>query len=265
MYQTSNQNPAAIRLGSCKVEVEAWPPTWEDMTDLGIAAGPAMRLLRNVMEYEPENAPKIVVEERTDGAEIDVTLKEWTLATLNLLQGGTLSEVEGTPVASATRIVTSGAWDYDEVIWVASAPTVAIASVAGTVNTTLVEETDYRVVTNAAGQTGVVMIDSETVTTKVQALTITYGYTPNASKTLKFGSAGRAPQYVGVRLTNTNATGKRYQYGFYKALVSGGFEHKFPKDGDPEPAGLPLKIVAYVDSTRPTDDDIFWISDEQAV
>ena len=35
-FQTSVQNPAAIRLESCKLEVEDYPVTFASMTDVGI-------------------------------------------------------------------------------------------------------------------------------------------------------------------------------------------------------------------------------------
>jgi hypothetical protein len=264
-FQTSVQNPAAIRLGSCKLEVEDYPGTFTSMTDVGILKGAKLVLTRESITIQPDNAPEVDVSDQITGAEVTATLHEWTLKTLEKLGLGTVTTVTATPVSGQTLNVASGAWDYSTFIPVTDQPSATIASVAGSTNPTLVAGTDYHVITDDEGVTGIVVLDSDTVTTATQALTITYGYTPIASKTIKLGGKGTTPKYVAVQMTNTNAAGKKYRYRLFKVKLSSNFEHTFTADSGGEPAGIPITLTARPDPTLPDDENVIRIYDEQAV
>ena len=122
--------------------------------------------------------------------------------------------------------------------------------------------TDYVVATDTNGVTGIVVTKTPVIPAK--ALTITYGYTPIASKTIKLGGKGTAPKYIAVQMTNTNAAGKKYRYRLFKARLSSNFEHTFTADGGGEPAGIPITLTARPDPTLPDDENVIQIYDEQA-
>lgn len=264
-FQTSVQNPAAIRLGSCKLEVEDHPGAFTDMVDVGILKGAKLVLTRESITIQPDNAPEVDVSDQITGAEVTATLHEWTLATLEKLGLGTVTPTTTTPVSGKTLVVASGAWDYSKFIPVTDQPSASIASVAGSTNTALVDGTDYHVITDDEGVTGIVVLDSDTVTTDAQVLTITYGYTPIASKTIKLGGKGATPKYLAVQMTNTNAAGKKYRYRLFKAKLSSNFEHTFTSDAGGDPAGIPITLTARPDPTLDDGENVIQIYDEQAV
>ena len=264
-YQTNVQNPAAIRIGSCKLEVEDHPGAFTDMVDVGILKGAKLVLTRESITIQPDNAPEVDVSDQITGAEVTATLHEWTLATLEKLGLGTVTAETGDPASGKVLNVASGAWDYSKFIPVTDQPSASIASVAGSTNSVLVAGTDYHVITDDEGVTGIVVLDSVTVTTKDQALTITYGYTPIESKTIKLGGKGSTPKYIAVQMTNTNAAGKKYRYRLFKVKLSSNFEHTFTADAGGEPAGIPITLTARPDPDLPDDENVIQIYDEQAV
>jgi len=264
MFQTNVQNLNGVRIGSGKLEAQAWPGSFVDMTNIGVLEGATMTLKRTVATITPDNSPEIPVRVTVTGATIEATLKEWTLDILELLGLGTVTETADTPVSGATTTILSGNWSYQQFIPVTSENSASITGVSAATNGPLVEDTDYIVVTTDAGVTGIIVLDSTTVTTESQNLTVTYGYTPVAAKEMKFGG-GTAPTYISVKFTNTNPSGKQYYYKFYKAVLTGDFKHATTKDSDGEAAGVPITIQAYWDVTRDTGDEVMAIGDQQAV
>ena len=264
-FQTSVQNSDAIRLGSCKLEVEDHPGSFVSMTDVGILKGAKLTLNYQRVTFLPDNAPEVDVTDQITGAEVTATLHEWTLATLEKLGIGTVTTETGAPVSGKVLNIASGAWGYSQFIPVTDQPSATIASVAGSTNPTLVAGTDYHVITDDEGVTGIVVLDSDAVTTAAQALTITYGYTPIASKTIKLGGKGSTPKYVAVQMTNTNAAGKKYRYRLFKVKLSSNFEHTFTADSGGEPAGIPITLTARPDPTLDEAENVIQIYDEQAV
>lgn len=265
VYQTEVQDVDAIRLGSCKIEAEAWPGDFLSMTDLGILEGAALKLKRTSKSIVPDNAPEVPLGMDVEGVEITATLLEWTLETLELMGLGTVVDTAGTPVSGATTDIASGAWEYQKFIPVTAENLASITGVSGSANGALVEDDDYIVVTTPEGETGIIVIDSTTVTTEAQILTVTYGYTPVASKGIKIGGGHQAPTYITVKLTNLNASSKAFSYKVYKVQLTSEFAHTFPADKDGKPAGLPVTLTGFVDVTRDADDNLMSIDDEQAV
>jgi hypothetical protein len=264
-FQTSVQNPAAIRLGSCKLEVEDHPGAFTDMTDVGILKGAKLTVNRESITIQPDNAPEVDVSDQITGAEVTATLHEWTLATLEKLGLGTVTTETGDPASGKVLNVASGAWDYSTFIPVTDQPSAAIASVSGSEDSTLTLDTDYMVITDENGVTGIIVLESVNLTTTAQVLTITYGYTPIISKAITLGGAGTTPKYIAVQMTNTNAAGKKYRYRLFKVKLSSNFEHTFTADSGGEPAGIPITLTARPDPTLPDDENVIQIYDEQAV
>jgi len=264
-FQTSVQNPAAIRIGSCKIEVEDYPGAFTDMVDVGILKGAKLTVNRQSITIQPDNAPEVDVADQITGAEVTATLHEWTLETLEKLGIGTVTTETGATVSGKVLNVASGAWDYSQFIPVTNQPSATIASVAGSEDSTLTLDTDYMVITDEKGVTGIVVLESGNLTTTAQVLTITYGYTPVVSQTIKLGGKGATPKYIAVQLTNTNAAGKKYRYRLFKVKLSSNFEHTFTADSGGEPAGIPITLTARPDPTLPDDENVIQIYDEQAV
>lgn len=264
-YQTNVQNPAAIRIGSCKLEVEDHPATFADMVDVGILTGATLTLNKETRTVTPDNAPEVVIVDQITTVTVAATLREWTLDTLAKLGLGTVTTETGDPVSGKTLNVASGAWDYSQFIPVTDQPSAAIASVSGSEDGALTVNVDYMVITDEKGVTGIIVLDTEGVSTTSQVLTITYGYTPIISKAIALGGAGLDPKYVGVQLTNVNATGKKYRYRLFKAKLTSNFEHSFTADAGGEAAGIPVTLTGYVDHTLPDTANVMQIYDEQAV
>ena len=264
-FQTSVQNSAAIRLGSCKLEVEDYPGAFTDMVDVGILKGAKLTVNRQSITIQPDNAPEVDVADQITGAEVTATLHEWTLETLEKLGLGTVTTVTDTPVSGQTLVVASGAWDYSKFIPVTDQPSASITAVSGSKDSALTLNTDYMVITDEKGVTGIIVLNSGAVTTDTQALTITYNYTPVKSQTIKLGGKGSTPKYIAVRMTNTNAAGKKYRYQLFKAKLSSNFEHTFTADASGEPAGIPITLTARPDPTLDDEENVIQIYDEQAV
>ena len=264
-FQTSVQNPDAIRIGSCKIEVEDYPGAFTDMVDVGILKGAKLTVNRQSITIQPDNAPEVDVADQITGAEVTATLHEWTLATLEKLGIGTVTTETGAPVSGKVLNVASGAWGYSQFIPVTDQPSAAIASVSGSEDSTLTLDTDYMVITDEKGVTGIIVLESGNLTTTAQVLTITYGYTPVVSQTIKLGGKGATPKYIAVQLTNTNAAGKKYRYRLFRAKLSSNFEHTFTADASGEPAGIPITLTARPDPALPDDENVIQIYDEQAV
>jgi len=261
-YQTNVQNPAAIRIGSCKLEVEDHPGAFADMVDVGILKGAKLTVNRQSITIQPDNAPEVDVADQITGAEVTATLHEWTLDTLEKLGLGTVTDVAGAAVAGKTLTIAAEAWEDDKFIAVTEQPSGTVTKVEEGASE-LTADTDYVVVTDANGVTGIVV--TKTPAIPAAALTITYGYTPNVSKSITLGGKGASPKFVAVQMTNTNAAGKKYRYRLFKAKLSSNFEHTFTADAGGEPAGIPVTLTARPDPTLDDAANVIQIYDEQAV
>ena len=261
-FQTSVQNSDAIRLGSCKLEVEDHPGSFVSMTDVGILKGAKLTLNYQRVTFLPDNAPEVDVTDQITGAEVTATLHEWTLSTLELLGLGTVTAENGTPVSGKTLTIAAGAWEDDKFIAVTEQPSGVVTKVEEGV-TELMLDADYIVMTDANGVTGIVVTRKPAL--PAAALTITYGYTPNVSKSITLGGKGASPKFVAVQMTNTNAAGKKYRYRLFKAKLSSNFEHTFTADASGEPAGIPITLTARPDPTLDDEENVIQIYDEQAV
>ena len=261
-FQTSVQNSDAIRLGSCKLEVEDHPGAFVSMTDVGILKGAKLTINYQRITFSPDNAPEVDVSDQIVSAEITATLHEWTLDTLGQLGLGTVAVTANSPVSGKTLTVAAGAWAKDTFIPVTPQPVGTVTQVKEG-DATLAVLTDYIVAVDANGVTGIVVIKAPA--TPAKALTITYGYTPAASKTITLGGKGAKPKFVAVQMTNTNATGKAYRYRLFKAKLSSNFEHTFTADASGEPAGIPITLTARPDPTLDDEENVIQIYDEQAV
>jgi len=115
------------------------------------------------------------------------------------------------PIAGATQVHLSGAWDQLDFLLVENqngdGSVLTINSVTGSVDGALTVNDDFEIVQDGQGRTGIVLnLAGTLLTTIVQDITVDYDYTPNASKDLTFNDFGQKTEYV-ARITNTNNVG----------------------------------------------------------
>ena len=138
-----------------------------------------------------ETPPAINVEHDSvvtnEEVSLNMTIQEINPTTLNVLMSG-ITEIEniaGSLVSGASQAVTATNWTYNDPITVENQngdlSALSITSITGSVDGLLVSGTDYFTGTAADGKTIITIIDSTTVTTETQTMTIIYDYTPNAT------------------------------------------------------------------------------------
>lgn len=136
---------------------------------------------------------------------------------MQLLMGGTATDVAGTIVSGATQTLSSGAWDVNQFYVIdnqnGDGSIVVINSVTGSVDGALAVNDDYDLVKDPlTGKYGIVLQDvasATTLTTIVQDIVIDYDYTPNATESLALNIVFTESPRVVVRITATqDVTGK---------------------------------------------------------
>jgi hypothetical protein len=193
------------------------------------------------------------------GITLSFSQREAMLSDIRAITRGAF-DISGTPVAAAIvegaeQVVASGAWAYNTFIPIAnqngSGAAVVVNSVVGSTNAVLVADTDF-VVTKVNGVYGIVIIDSATITTLSQTMTIDYDYTPYASKRFYTGGKTTMP-YLMARLTNTDENGKLVRFWFFKGAIDDGFDFAFKKDKDADPVvSTPVSITFVLDTSIAT-------------
>jgi hypothetical protein len=159
---------------------------------------------------------------------IDLTVQELNADAIVKLMGGLVDKetVAGTPVAGASQVVASGGWGYNDFILIENqngdGSAITVNSVTGGTDGALVSGTDFFEGTNDAGQYGVFVIDSATVTTESQTMTIDYDYTPNAETRIYLGGQETQTQFM-LRFQSTQSDGRQIDIIFPRVeYVSGG-------------------------------------------
>ena len=241
--QTTVQNEAAIRDGSVRIEVGDDPSSY---VDIGAIRNPVFTSLVENQSIEFDNVKDFKKFVNGDKVQFAFELIEINLTNMAQLDAGlvTLSTVAGTPVAGASYLVASGAWSYNNFIAFdnqngdGTAPTVN--SVTLGTDGLIVLDTDF-VMVKQGGTWGIVIIDSTTVTTEAQTVTINTDYTPAASKKLSFSNSGTKTEKY-VRVTNTDENGKVFQFVISEATNFSAPSIDFAGDDEAEVAVLPIQM-----------------------
>ena len=104
---------------------------------------------------------------------------------LNKVYPNSLTTIAGTIVSSAIQATVSWNYGFNQFIKIENqngdGSAITVNSVTGWTDWALVADTDFYIGTNWAGEHGIFIIDSVTVTTMAQVFTIDYDYTPNES------------------------------------------------------------------------------------
>jgi hypothetical protein len=177
-YQTSVQKKSSIRFGSCKIEIGDTVPA---LDDIGIVKSVVFTEELTFSDRGADNADMIRFLRKVQ-AIVTGDQEELDLEMLFKLRGeiDSYSTVTGTEVPGAVQVVYAGGWGYNDFIQIEhqmgdkTSPTVN--SVTGSTDGALVAETDYFVGQDDDGDWGIFIIDSVTVTTEAQNITINYDY-----------------------------------------------------------------------------------------
>ncbi len=266
MSQTTVQRQNAIRFGSAKFEIG---DSLAALTNIG-----ALRNVKAVESWEEVlvesgNAGVLLKKIRNQKLTLSADYLEPDMQVLNIIRGGidNYSTVAGTPVSGYSQVVASGTWNYEKFIPFdkqnGSGAKITPTSVTGSVDGALVLDTDYFLVKSPVGAWGLYIIDSATLTTEVQDITIVYDYTPAASKKLSSGGKFTIDSKV-IRLTNTNEAGKELRIVVYNAYNSKALELNFPDDNSEDVMVVPVSLIAEVDASRTGGDQLYEITDEQS-
>lgn len=253
MRQTAIQVPEAIRKGSVRVLVG---DDFNSLVDIGALRDAVINFLAEGQTIEFDNAPSIDTFVKGDRIQVTFNLAEINFDTIAALDAGliNLSTVAGTPVPNATQLVVAGQWAYNTFIPIENqngdGTAINVDSVVAATNGSLVAGTDYFLSQDANGVYGIMVIDSATVTTLNQNLTIQYDYTPNASKKITSNASGKKTLKV-MRLINIDNNGKTLKLdiedGTNKAPISIDFAGDDEDDVAIQAVDFQGVFVEYVD------------------
>lgn len=249
-------NSAKLILGSADVLIGT-----TEANAVSIGAGYSIKLVEagDVTSLEFDNAD-VVETKSKKSMSLSMDLAEIDLGKVNTIFAGT-SDVytvnAGTPVTGATQVIASG-WLADTFIpltnqmYDGSANT--ISSVVASSTGALVLDTDYFKGFDASGRYGIWIAD-----VLAETVTITYNYTPAASKSLLVKAANFvAPSFV-VIVRHTTSAGKKVEAVLYKAASTKFFELTFGKDS----GGDPTKTSVEFKGTADANGNIYKITDER--
>lgn len=260
--QTTVQNPNAIRFGSGILEVG---PTLGSLVNLG-----AIKNLKFVDSFDPvkleaDNVGIYKVGITNQTMTIEGDLMEYDLEKMAIIRGGldSFSTVAASPVAVTNELhvvsSTNGVrLDHRE----GDGTEVSAISVTDLANTPCVRNTDYVVYVDSSGYTCIARVAGSTILTDGDTAKVSYSYTPNASVTLTSGGKFEISPRV-VRITNTNAAGKKLELTLYKATIEEGMSYEYPADNSSEAVAVHIKMVGTLDTTRAPGDQLFALVDEQ--
>lgn len=147
-------------------------------------------------------------------ASFSFQLVEMDMTSYSIIDDGlvVLSNTPGSLVAGEEQVIASGGWAYNSPVLIENqngdGSVVTVNSVTGSVDGALVANTDYFIGLDSQGNCVITLINSVTITTLAQTITIDYDYTPNASKNVTFNDFGTKIEKV-ARITNTDENGKR--------------------------------------------------------
>lgn len=272
MGQNVTANTNVYVFGSGKLEAGA---DVGSLVCLGSLRGATFVESWDSVEIETDNAGKPIKKIKNQKATLKAGLLEVDLAKFSALRGGIdiYTTTPGSKVEDHDQVVASGAWSYNKFIEcehqnsdlsILQIDTQGYVDVVAGTNGALVHGTDYFMVKDAAtGKWGIIVIDSATVTTEAQQLTISYDYTPPASRTLTSGGKYVINDQV-VRLTHTTEDGKILRLTLYKAHVGGGLELTFPSDDSDDVMEVPFEMVGELDVSRSEGDQLYEIYDTRS-
>jgi hypothetical protein len=261
LRQTTVQQASKIGFGSAKFEIGATVGT---LVDYGAMNNISFKETWTEVRVMSENAGEIVTGIRDHKAMIEGEMLETYLTNLNAFRGGvdTLTPIAAAPVAVVNELQTlTGTTSVDLNFANGAGTEVTAITVTTAAGGATVRNTDYVITVDANGKTGIARIAGGLFGSGDVAK-VSYTYTPNASATLTSGGKYTIAAKV-VRLTNTDANGKKFRITVYSAKNQNGIEIKFPSDEALEPQSMKISMEGHLDYTRAAGDQLFEIFDER--
>jgi len=238
------------------------------LVDMGVLKGDAtIEVTYDKVKVQGSKAETLADYVKNMKATASFTLYQINLTNLQELLDGiaTVSATAGDPATDHQQFAASGAWEYLEFIpfeYQNAAGTVPTnITVSGSEDDALVANTDYFVMKNENGIWGLYVIDSETVTTEAQVLTIEYDYTPAASYTLVMGAASDELTAKIVEFSKT-INSKVFRARLWSATNENGFALAFPDSAGDEPASMPVTLTGGLDTTKSSGEQLIEVYDE---
>lgn len=271
MAQTS-ANPNVFVFGSGKLEVG---DTVGSLQCLGALRGAVFTETWDEIKIETDNAGIPITKIKNQKASLKQGLLEIDLAKFYAVRGGLdlYDTVAAAKVDDHDQTVASGAWLYNKFIEceyqnsdlsVLQIDAQGYADISGSVDGVLVNVTDFDMVKDAGtGKWGVIIKDSATLTTEAQVLTVSFDYTPVASRTLTSGGKYIIDEKV-IRLTHTDENAKELRLTIYKAAIAGGLELTFPSDDSDDVMEVPFEMSGVLDVDRSDGDQLYEIYDSRS-
>ena len=256
-YQTTVQDATAILRGSGMLELAVYAanPAW---LDVGTLSGLEVTENLEINKEENDNADAdelVTKQEMTIKANLHEAANSavWSILRSSL---DTVTTVAGSLVPAATYIFAANTTQAHVVYELpgqnddGTYPT--ITHIKDTVPNTFVVFEDYTLVKRDNGRWGVVFYNGGSYYDPTKEITVTYSYTPTASKTTSSGDKSSLPWCM-ARITTKNDD-NTFQIVCYKCKITKGQEWKYPKDDDPDRrVKVPIEIICKVDSTYVND------------
>lgn len=237
-------------------------------TDMGAFTG-GVTVAHNFDKIETELGNKAKVCARVKNQTMAVAptpLVTHDLEALTKIGGGmyNYTAIAGTAVPGATQTATSGTWNYNKFIKIENQnydiSAITVNSVTGGTDGLLVVDTDYYIGQNAAGEYGIFVIDSATVTTEAQDMVIDYDYTPSSGKQMTGGDSSIQLSRYTVRLRHYTDDAKTIydmEMLIFKSDVDAGLQFNFKGVNEDGLNEITMAFTGNVDDTRTSGEQLF--------
>ena len=240
-------------------------------TEAVLANGASWNITPEIVPIEFDDAGTVQEEVADETVDISVSMGQvLNMDAVEALGGGlwTKSTVAAAPVVGAGQVKASGSWAYSTP-WLLindangyvvnnSGVTPTITSITGSTDGAIVEDTDFFLTWLEGSGWAIVIIDSATVTTLDQSMTVVMTYTPFASTTLKRGGI-KVVTPIEMKFSTLDPNNLTVDYIFYKVFSQGTFGHGFSPENDAQPILSDMTFSAKKDTSRASTDQLMRI------
>lgn len=242
------------------------------LTSLGVLKGDAnIEITYDLVEVLGSKAETLVDLIKNMRANATFELYQLYLTNIQKLLDGvaTVTNTAATIVEDYDQTVAEGSWSLNTFIpltyqngdgSVLQIDAQGYVDISAGTDGALTHETHYVMAKNEDGIWGVIVYDTP-ATGESQALTISYDYTPAASKTMKMGAASDTITAKIVEFSKT-IDGKTFRARIWKAKNESGITLAFPDSAGDEPASIPVTLVGRIDEDRTSGEQLIEIYDE---
>ena len=237
-------------------------------TNLGVlAAGTTVTYNYDLITLESGNKGSLRARAKNEKIALAPSaLWSWDVETWSEFSGGlfTYSSIAGSLVAGASQVVASGSWAYNKFIEITnqngSGSAITVNSVTAGTNGLLVAATDYFVGRNERGAYGIFVIDSATVTTQSQSITINYDYTPATGRKITAGQSSKVLDRFYARLrhyTDSSLTTWDTQCLIYGVDMDSGLNFNFKGANEDGVNEITVAFTGNIDTSKTSGAQLF--------